>query len=77
MANFTANAIPNSVITNGMATNMTRQTNTTSITPTVTYGSGGTPPTILYRGRLAGNYVYSTSGPPGGGATDIVIIAIY
>ena len=28
----------------------------------------------IYRGRLAGNYVYSTGSPPGGGATDIVVI---
>ena len=29
---------------------------------------------FIYRGRLAGVYVYSTGSPPGGGATDIVII---
>lgn len=28
----------------------------------------------IYRGRLGANYVYSTGTPPGGGATDIVII---
>lgn len=28
----------------------------------------------LYRGRLSGSFVYSVGSPPGGGATDIVIV---
>jgi hypothetical protein len=28
----------------------------------------------LYRGFLSGSYVYSVGSPPGGGATDIVIV---
>jgi hypothetical protein len=32
-------------------------------------------PTIRYRGRLGGNYVYSDNTPPGG-ATDVVIFSI-
>ncbi|MFA6049666.1 MAG: hypothetical protein WC761_00445 [Candidatus Paceibacterota bacterium] len=40
----------------------------------VTPAASAATTSAIYRGRLAGNYVYSTGTPPGGGATDIVII---
>jgi hypothetical protein len=43
---------------------------TSTIVNTVTTGTTSVP---IYRGFLAGNYVYQTGSPPGG-ATDITIV---
>lgn len=76
MANFSANIITPSAVTAGMST-MSRINNSIDPIPQITYGPAGTTATTLFRGRLAGNYIYSIGTVPGGGATDIVIITIY
>lgn len=43
-------------------------------TTTIITGSGGTALVPVFRGKIGATYVYSTGTPPGGGATDIVII---
>ena len=41
---------------------------------TTTIINSGTTLQAVYRGLLASAYVYSTGSPPGGGATNIVIV---